>query len=307
MKILKKAGGILLVIIGILFFVSALKMIFVDNPKTKAALKDAVYVDAADTIDPENDGKTVIVCGTFELTKPAHDDELGLDFDSIRISSSKQTMKLTKSSSKKKEAMTDDEKKYGVLEWNSSFSSMPVSGQGKIGNYALSQDFIDDIMLTKTWEDYDKAALSSAGYTYVPDNTYTQKHFIEPSNQTTRSHKEYDVRYYYSAADFETGQTVTAIGIQDGQTLKSAPGITENQTGRHPRCRSPDLFSCFLIAVNIGRVPSYYIMRNKSIAILLNALFTRIAIKIRYCCIIKSDGWAISSVTYSVSSTSFSK
>ena len=141
MKILKKAGGILLVIIGILFFVSALKMIFVDNPKTKAALKDAVYVDAADTIDPENDGKTVIVCGTFELTKPAHDDELGLDFDSIRISSSKQTMKLTKSSSKKKEAMTDDEKKYGVLEWNSSFSSMPVSGQGKIGNYALSQDF----------------------------------------------------------------------------------------------------------------------------------------------------------------------
>ena len=47
MKILKKAGGILLVIIGILFFVSALKMIFVDNPKTKAALKDAVYVDAA--------------------------------------------------------------------------------------------------------------------------------------------------------------------------------------------------------------------------------------------------------------------
>ena len=43
---------------NITFFVSALKMIFVDNPKTKAALKDAVYVDAADTIDPENDGKT---------------------------------------------------------------------------------------------------------------------------------------------------------------------------------------------------------------------------------------------------------
>ena len=80
------------------YIVSALKMIFVDNPKTKAALKDAVYVDAADTIDPENDGKTVIVCGTFELTKPAHDDELGLDFDSIRISSSKQTKSIRLSS-----------------------------------------------------------------------------------------------------------------------------------------------------------------------------------------------------------------
>ena len=67
MKILKKAGGILLVIIGIFFFVYALKMIFVDNPKTKAALKDAVYVDAADTIDPENDGKTVIVCFELEM------------------------------------------------------------------------------------------------------------------------------------------------------------------------------------------------------------------------------------------------
>ena len=47
--------------------------------------------------------------------------------------------------------MTDDEKKYGVLEWNSSFSSMPVSGQGKIGNYALSQDFIDDIMICRLY------------------------------------------------------------------------------------------------------------------------------------------------------------
>ena len=124
--------------------------------------------------------------------------------------------------------MTDDEKKYGVLEWNSSFSSMPVSGQGKIGNYALSQDFIDDIMLTKTWEDYDKAALSSAGYTYVPDNTYTQKHFIEPSNQTTRSHKEYDVRYYYSAADFETGQTVTAIGMQERMIILRNRSLLRN-------------------------------------------------------------------------------
>ena len=48
MKILKKTGGVLLAIIGIFFLVSALKMIFVDNPKTKAALKDAVYVDAAE-------------------------------------------------------------------------------------------------------------------------------------------------------------------------------------------------------------------------------------------------------------------
>ena len=64
---IEESRRVLLVIIGIFFFVSALKMIFVDNPKTKEALKDAVYVDAADTIDPENDRKTVIVCDILRI------------------------------------------------------------------------------------------------------------------------------------------------------------------------------------------------------------------------------------------------
>ena len=74
---LKKIAGVLLIIIGLFFSVSSLKMIFVDKPKMKSALKDAVYV-GQDTINEANDGKIVIVCGPFELTTPSYDEELGL-------------------------------------------------------------------------------------------------------------------------------------------------------------------------------------------------------------------------------------
>ena len=92
---LKKIAGVLLLVIGLFFAVSSLKMIFVDTPKMKSALKDAVYV-GPDAINEANDGKIVIVCGPFELTTPSYDDELGLTIDSIRTSRSKQTMKLNK-------------------------------------------------------------------------------------------------------------------------------------------------------------------------------------------------------------------
>ena len=41
---LKKASGIVLMIAGLFFFASSLKMIFVDIPKAKSVLKEAVYV-----------------------------------------------------------------------------------------------------------------------------------------------------------------------------------------------------------------------------------------------------------------------
>lgn len=102
------------------------------------------------------------------------------------------------------------------------------TGEGKVGDYTLSQDFIDKIRINKVWDQYDETLLEAAGYEYVPDQSFTQKHFIEPLKQTMRKHKKNDVRYFYEAADFKTGQMVTAIGIQDGQMLKAAPEVTDN-------------------------------------------------------------------------------
>ena len=75
-------------------------------------------------------------------------------------------------------------------------------GEGKVGDYTLSQDFIDKIRINKVWEQYDETLLEAAGYEYVPDQSFTQKHFIEPLKQTLRKHKKNDVRYFYEAADF---------------------------------------------------------------------------------------------------------
>ena len=101
---LKKILGIILIIAGLFFFVTAIKTIFVDIPKAKSALKEVVYV-GDEALHAENEGKTVIVCGTLELTEPSYDDELGLAFDSIRISRSKQTMRRDKSTSNSKQTL----------------------------------------------------------------------------------------------------------------------------------------------------------------------------------------------------------
>ncbi len=229
-KMLKKIAGVLLLVIGLFFAVSSLKMIFVDTPKMKSALKDAVYV-GQDTINEANDGKIVIVCGPFELTTPSYDEELGLTIDSIRTSRSKQTMKLNKATKATKanaETLTEEEKGNGVLEWSTAYRDKTLTGEGKIGNYTLSQDFIDAIVLNGTWHDYDRSELEASGYVWVTDANYSQKDFIEPLSQTQRDYKENDYRYFYDGSNFKTGQTVTAIGIQDGDTLSAVAGITNN-------------------------------------------------------------------------------
>ena len=53
-------GGILFICIGIFLMIASIKMIFVDDPKAKKLLSEAVYV-TTDTVDPANDGKAVIV------------------------------------------------------------------------------------------------------------------------------------------------------------------------------------------------------------------------------------------------------
>ena len=128
---LKKLSGVFLIAIGIFLSVASLKMIFVDTPKKKAALKEAVYV-GEDEIAAENDGKTVIVCGKFELTQPAYDDELGLVIDSIRVTRSEQTMQLKKETSKTKE-LTEEEKNMAFLNGPEACIIKALSVKGRLG------------------------------------------------------------------------------------------------------------------------------------------------------------------------------
>lgn len=230
-SMLKKIGGVILVIVGLFFSIATVKMIFVDLPKAKSSMKDAVYV-GEDAIDEKNDGKIVIVCGEFELTQPSYDEELGISFDTIRATRAKQTLERTKNTAglteEEKENMTAEEKLYGILEWNTGLSEDIRLGEGKIGNYTLSPDFIQTIHLDNVWDKYNEESLEALGYAYMPDDSFSQEHFIEPFDQSQRNLKENDVRYFYYAADLEPGQVMTAIGIQDGQVLKAAPKISDN-------------------------------------------------------------------------------
>lgn len=230
-RMLKKIGGVILVIVGLFFSIATVKMLFVDLPKAKSSMKDAVYV-GEDAIDKKNDGKIVIVCGEFELTQPSYDEELGISFDTIRAARTKQTLERTKNTASlteaEKENMTAEEKLYGILEWNTGLSEDITLGEGKIGNYTLSPDFIQTIHLDNVWDKYDEESLEALGYAYMPDDSFSQEHFIEPLDQSQRNLKKNDVRYFYYAADLEPGQVMTAIGIQDGQVLKAAPKISDN-------------------------------------------------------------------------------
>ena len=43
-------------------------------------------------------------------------------------------------------------------------SEKTFTGEGEVGDYTLSQDFIDAIRLNTTWDHYDEAELKAAGY-----------------------------------------------------------------------------------------------------------------------------------------------
>ena len=169
--------------------IASIKMIFVDDPKAKKLLSEAVYVTTA------NDGKAVIVSAPFKLVEPAYDDEMGLTLDSIRISRKKERTEYERK-------QNDEDGWKEKLVWNQEGASEEYIGEGMVGGYTLSEDFIHMIRMTGTWKDYDEQVLKELGYAFVSDPSYSQGYFKD-------------------------GDKVTAIGIQDGQTLKKAPGMTE--------------------------------------------------------------------------------
>lgn len=148
---------------------------------------------------------------------------MGLNLDSIRISRKKERTEYERK-------QNDEDGWKEKLVWNQEGASEEYIGEGMVGGYTLSEDFIHMIRMTGTWKDYDEQVLKELGYAFVSDPSYSQGYFIEPLDQTERSYQYYlenDIRYSYSYADFKDGDKVTAIGIQDGQTLKKEPGMTE--------------------------------------------------------------------------------
>ena len=214
----KKTSAIIVILLGLLCAVSAMKSCGTKRAAMQDKVDDVVYVGQG-SYDPANDGKTVIVCGELKVLEPAYDDELGLTIHAPRAMRSAQKLK-------KKEwngSMTESNR-----EWNSDMGGMGIfQGKADVGAYHLSEEFIEQLMLGREYE-FDEETLSEAGLAILTDRKYRGEKFIGTQRMGREVFEEGDRRYQYAVPYQSDGDMVTVIGIQEQGTLTYVKGATPN-------------------------------------------------------------------------------
>lgn len=214
----KKTSAIIVILLGLLCAVSAMKSCGTKRAAMQEKVDDVVYVGQG-SYDPANDGKTVIVCGELKVLEPAYDDELGLTIHAPRAMRSAQKLK-------KKEwngSMTESNR-----EWNSDMGGMGIfQGKADVGAYHLSEEFIEQLMLGREYE-FDEETLSEAGLAILTDRKYRGEKFIGTQRMGREVFEEGDRRYQYAVPYQSDGDMVTVIGIQEQGTLTYVKGATPN-------------------------------------------------------------------------------
>ena len=214
----KKTSAIIVILLGLLCAVSAMKSCGTKRAAMQEKVDDVVYVGQG-SYDPANDGKTVIVCGELKVLEPAYDDELGLTIHAPRAMRSAKKLKLKEWNG----SMTESN-----MEWNSDMGGMGIfQGKADVGAYHLSEEFIEQLMLARQYE-FDEETLSEAGLAILTDRKYSGEKFIGTQRMGRGVFEEGDRRYYYSVPFQSDGDMVTVIGIQEQGTLTYEKGATPN-------------------------------------------------------------------------------
>lgn len=216
----KKSGAVIVILLGLLCAVSTVKSCGTKRAAIQGKVDNVVYVGQG-SYDPANDGKIVIVCGELKVLEPAYDDELGLTLYAPRAMRSAKKMKL-----KKWNLPATKEN----MEWNSDLGVGALEiflGEADVGNYHLSDEFLDNLMLGREYE-FDEETLEEAGLTILTDRKYRGEKFIGTQRMGRGVFEEGDRRYQYSVPDQSDGDMVTVIGIQDQGTLTYVKGATPN-------------------------------------------------------------------------------
>lgn len=216
----KKSGAVIVILLGLLCAVSTVKSCGTKRAAIQGKVDNVVYVGQG-SYDPANDGKIVIVCGELMVLEPAYDDELGLTLYAPRAMRSAKKMKL-----KKWNLPATKEN----MEWNSDLGVGALEiflGEADVGNYHLSDEFLDNLMLGREYE-FDEETLEEAGLTILTDRKYRGEKFIGTQRMGRGVFEEGDRRYQYSVPDQSDGDMVTVIGIQDQGTLTYVKGATPN-------------------------------------------------------------------------------
>ena len=216
----KKSGAVIVILLGLLCAVFTVKSCGTKRAAIQGKVDDVVYVGQG-SYDPANDGKIVIVCGEMKVLEPAYDDELGLTLYAPRAMRSAKKMKL-----KKWNLPATEEN----MEWNSDLGVGALEiflGEADVGNYHLSDEFLDNLMLGREYE-FDEETLEEAGLTILTDRKYRGEKFIGTQRMGRGVFEEGDRRYQYSVPDQSDGDMVTVIGIQDQGTLTYVKEATPN-------------------------------------------------------------------------------
>ena len=216
----RKTGAVIVILLGLLCAVSTVKSCGTKRAAIQGKVDDVVYVGQG-SYDPANDGKIVIVCGELKVLEPAYDDELDLTLYAPRAMRSAKKMKL-----KKWNLPATEEN----MEWNSDLGVGALEiflGEADVGNYHLSDEFLDNLMLGREYE-FDEETLEEAGLTILTDRKYRGEKFIGTQRMGRGVFEEGDRRYQYSVPDQSDGDMVTVIGIQDQGTLTYVKGATSN-------------------------------------------------------------------------------
>ena len=120
------------------------------------------------------------------------------------------------------------------MEWNSDLGvgGMEIfQGAADVGDYHLSEEFIEQLMLGKEYE-FDEETLSEAGLAILTDRKYRGEKFIGTQRMGREIFEEGDRRYQYSVPYQSDGDMVTVIGIQEQGTLTYVKGATPNMLSR---------------------------------------------------------------------------
>ena len=221
---MKNIGKIILLVLGIALLALGVKGLMA-IPGQQAALETAVYLDEP-VLQPENEGKLVIIRGTPEMIAPAYDGELKLTLNTIKAYRYKETYKQT--------GFTDNELKW---EWVSG-EQTSFMGQAKIGEFELDAEILkafpaesdytafdptearDYVLTYKSLATGEVCVLPDGGYYADTRITYVGDSFFNWIGTNYAAEKlEGKTAYRYKYYNPEKNGEHTIAGIQQGKRL----------------------------------------------------------------------------------------
>lgn len=228
----KRIGRILMIALGVLIVCLSARGLM-DVPVYKSVLGSAIYLEEP-VILPENEGKTVIVHGKVEMTKPAYDEELGLTIDTVKAYRYD-----------KEYTQTSGEKSTYKYKWVSR-GGKTVVGEAALGNFEIDKKTLIGFPADADYDKYDDAEISAGGYNmaygrtaegamtdrlwviaggtyYYDDHEYSTdldiSHFQRELSKAVAADRNGAKAYSYKVYDEDRYEAMTIAGVQKGNML----------------------------------------------------------------------------------------